>query len=133
MAARSGVHEIRLQIRPESFGEVKINIRVQGDVVFAKISVESQQIKHIVESNMQLLKDSLSQQHLQAGSLDVNVGHQGTPDPEGDREIYNAGGLPQFSGDGEGSEAVEDTTVAMMATGDETGRRFGDNTVEYFA
>ena len=40
----------------------------------ARIQVENQQVKQIVESNLQLLKDALAEQNLQAGSFEVNVG-----------------------------------------------------------
>jgi flagellar hook-length control protein FliK len=76
-AIRSGLTEIRLQLRPESLGEVKLQIRVEGDVVFARIHVESQQVKQIVETNLQSLKESLMQQHLSCGSLEVSVGNEG--------------------------------------------------------
>lgn len=131
-AIRSGLNEIRLQLRPESLGEVKMRIRVEGDVVFARIHVESQQIKQIVETNLQSLKESLMQQHLSCGSLEVSVGNEGW---EREDPTLRA----RHHGENGGSDAsVESVDGAVsesgtMAIGAETGRRFGDNTVEYFA
>jgi flagellar hook-length control protein FliK len=131
-ALRTGANEIRIQLRPDSLGEVKLRIRMEGDVVFAKIQVENQQVKQVVENNMQFLKDSLSQQHLQAGSLDVSVGGEGFSS-SGDPEVFHAD-TAGAQGSAEASEkksGVEES--ATMTIGNETGRRFGDNTVEYFA
>jgi flagellar hook-length control protein FliK len=131
-AYRTGVNEIRIQLRPESLGDVKLNIRVEGDVVYAKIQVESQHIKQIVESNMQFLKDSLSQQHLQMGSLDVNVGSDGSRG-QGDREVYGAEGSKPVTGGSEAGDVPMATDAKQLTIGNETGRRFGENSVEYFA
>jgi flagellar hook-length control protein FliK len=129
---RSGLTEIRLQLRPESLGEVKLRIRVEGDVVFARINVESQQIKQIVETNLQSLKDSLNQQHLSCGSLEVSVGNDGWNDNDGEVHERSNGKSTMASGQGDG--ATDDVTAsADVAPGSETGRRFGENTVEYFA
>ncbi len=74
-AAKEGVREITLVLKPELLGEVKLTIQLEGDLVAAKLQVESQQVKQIVESNLQTLRDALAEQNLRAGSLDVNVGN----------------------------------------------------------
>jgi flagellar hook-length control protein FliK len=130
-AYRTGVNEIRIQLRPGTMGEMKLSIRVEGDVVFAKIQVENQQIKQIVENNMQFLKDSLSQQHLQAGSLDVSVGGD-SMNPNDGNSVYSEANERQMQETIQGGEDNPEP-VATATAGDETGRRFGDNTVEYFA
>ena len=72
-AIRSGITEVRVQLRPEALGDVTLKIRIEGDVVTARMQVESQPGKAIVENNFQSLKDSLAQHNLQAGSFEVNV------------------------------------------------------------
>jgi flagellar hook-length control protein FliK len=132
-AVRSGITEIRIQLRPESLGEVKLRIRVDGDVVFARIQVESQQIKQIVETNLQSLKDALSFQHLQAGSLEVSVGSDGG-ERKADGQLTDASsadGRDTF-GNEEGNNRAG-TEPSLLPFGSDTGRRFGENTVEYFA
>jgi flagellar hook-length control protein FliK len=131
-AIRSGLTEIRLMLRPESLGEVRMRIRVEGDVVFARIHVESQMVKQIVESNMQSLKDSLQQQQLSCGSLEVSVGNEGWNDNDGKVNKHHGAMTARSSGaNGNGSES--DMESSEVALGTETGRRFGGNTVEYFA
>ena len=110
---------------------MRVKLTIDGDVVMGKIYVETQQVKHIIETNMQSLKDSLAQHNLQTGSFDVNVGG-------GAREQLND--LPRHviadAGNDSGalSGALENTEApADNPIGSETGRRFGSNTIEYFA
>lgn len=131
-AIRNGVTEVRVQLRPESLGDVTVKIRIEGDIVTAKIQVENQQVKAIVENNFQSLKDSLSQHNLQTGSLEVNV-QSGGKDHSGfaeqfveNHQAHHAG---NDSADTGSDDSVENLTVDTKG---ETGRRFGNNSVEYF-
>ncbi len=131
-AVRSGVTEVRIQLRPEALGEVTLKIRIEGDVVTARMQVENQQVKAIVESNLQNLKDSLAQHNLQTGSIDVNV-QNGGKDADSGREFLNNQAHPehQIASSAEASSVdTEDTDPVSSA---ETGRRFGNNSIEYFA
>ena len=130
---RSGATEIKIQLWPESLGEVKLRIRVEGDVVVAKIQVESQQVKQIVENNLQSLKDSLSDHNLQAGAFDVNVGHGwGKQSDEAGNDGW--GSQHNVSDDSVGSgQQTADSTVSSQSLGLDTGRRYGSNSVEFFA
>jgi flagellar hook-length control protein FliK len=134
-AIKSGITEVRIQLRPETLGEVQLKIRVEGDIVTARIQVESQQVKHIVESNLQNLKDSLSQQHLQAGSLEVSVGNHGGRDPSfADNQAW--GGNLKGNADSTDSSTNSnnsETATGNVSSGQDTGRRFGSNTIEFFA
>jgi flagellar hook-length control protein FliK len=128
-ALKTGVTEIRLLLRPESLGEMRVKLTVDGDVVMGKIYVENQQVKHIVEANMQSLKDSLAQHNLQAGAFDVNVGGGSREDM---RETARSMAQNTTSKVGALSENTEPDKSSASASGLETGRRFGTNTVEYF-
>jgi hypothetical protein len=128
-ALKTGVTEIRLLLRPESLGEMRVKLTVDGDVVMGKIYVENQQVKHIVEANMQSLKDSLAQHNLQAGAFDVNVGGGSREDM---RETARSMAQNTTSKVGAQSENTESDKNSASANGLETGRRFGTNTVEYF-
>lgn len=131
-AVRSGVTEVRIQLRPEALGEVTLKIRIEGDVVTARMQVENQQVKAIVESNLQNLKDALAQHNLQTGSLDVNV-QNGGKDTDSGREFFNNQAHPEHqtasSKDALSSDSEDTDPVSSV----ETGRRFGNNSIEYFA
>ena len=129
-AIKTGVTEIRLLLKPESLGEMRVKLTMDGDKVMGKIYVENQQVKHIVESNLQMLKDSLAQHNLQAGSFDVNVGG-------GAREhLEEMAATSLKNGSNTGKDRAENPenhgNNNGVSTGQETGRRFGTNTIEYF-
>lgn len=131
-AVRSGITEVRVQLRPEALGEVTLKIRIEGDVVTAKMQVENQQVKAIVENNFQSLKDSLAQHNLQTGSLEVNVQTGGKHPDTPDEGFFNNDSqhhpVTSHHHDIDNTEVALTDEVSQM----ETGRRFGNNTVEYF-
>ncbi len=128
-AVRNGMHEIRLVLRPDSLGDVRMTIQMEGDVVMARINVENQQVKQIIESNLQSLKNALEEQNLQAGAFDVNVNQGSGRDTQeagsSDRHTQIADNADEVTQDGVDGKTIE--------AGTETGRRYGSNTVEYFA
>jgi flagellar hook-length control protein FliK len=130
-AVRNGIAEVRLALRPGTLGEVKMKIRVDKGVVSAQIQVENQQVKQTVENNLQSLKDSLLAQNLQTGSLEVSVSTEGWRRHEGgaaqDASATGRDGRDEARG------AEGETEAQTIAIGLETGRRFGDNSMEYFA
>lgn len=130
-AVRSGINEIRIQLRPESLGEVKLSIRMDGDIVIAKINVENQQVKQIIESNLQSLKDSLAEHNLQAGSFDVNVGDGWNRQ----QDAQQWSDVQRQSGENGPAETITNEVdhAGNIPGGVETGRRFGDNSIEFFA
>lgn len=132
---RSGASEVRIQLRPESLGEVTIRIRMDGDVVLTKIEVQNQQVKEIMERNLPMLKDALAQQNITAGSFDVQVNngtgrHFGNmpnspwSEEETAQNSFADGGREEEQGYGEEERQYRSS---------DTGRRFGSNSVEYFA
>lgn len=133
-AIRSGINEVRIQLRPESLGDVKCQIRMEGDIVIVKFQVESQQVKQIIESNMQSLKDTLAQQNLQTGSFDVDVGGNAW---NRDSDMYaarngNSGARKRFGDNSQFSDDASDNESSGITLGTETGKRYGNNSVEYF-
>ena len=129
-AARTGTHQVRLLLRPESLGQVRITIRMDGDIVMARMTVENQQVKQIVESNLQSLRDALEERGLETGSFDVNVN-------KGSDAEDQAAWMAQKNNDGShgGAETEETTSFGTQEVvfGGETGRRFGSNSFEYLA
>lgn len=133
-AVRSGVTEVRLQLRPESLGEVHMRIRLEGDVVVARIQVESQQVKQIVEGNLQNLKDSLASQNLQAGSFEVNVGGQFNHDTQAQwNEQFHHNETSEKEQTESQSVSRETAQTEVKSMGVETGKRYGNNSIEFFA
>lgn len=133
---RSGSNEVRIQLRPEALGEVSLRIKMEGDIVFAKIQVESQQVKEIVESNLQVLKDALASQNLASGTIDVSVGRdngnaKGWDLQQHNQQQQNAAG--SSAGENLEENDGERTRSEHLISRSDTGNRYGTNSIEYYA
>ena len=125
---KSGMTEMRLVLHPESLGEVHIKVKMQSDIVVAQIHVENQQVKQIVESNLQTLKDALEQHNLHTGGFEVNIGY-GSNDTGDDTQPAGGNG----SGGASISSGLESAGEPSVTLGTETGKSYGSNSVEYYA
>ncbi|SHJ02703.1 flagellar hook-length control protein FliK [Thermoclostridium caenicola] len=68
--------ELEMQLKPESLGKLTLKIIHERGEILAKITAENEQVKSILESNMQLLKDALEKNGYSVQSLDVSVGNR---------------------------------------------------------
>ena len=62
-----------LQLNPENLGKVNLSIQSTGDRMTAKFVVENELVKEAIESHIQLLKDSLSEQGIKVDSVEVAI------------------------------------------------------------
>lgn len=110
---------------------------MDGDVVMGKIYVENQQVKHIVESNLNVLKDALAQHNIQTGAFDVDVNHGNNTRDQMQMmaELAAIAGRTGGKASGDVDETDQNATSAQSATvaGVDTGRRYGNNSIELFA
>lgn len=67
--------EMVIQLKPDHLGKLELKVVTEQGIVAAKFIAESQQVKEIIETNMQLLKDSLQKQGITIDSVNVQVGH----------------------------------------------------------
>ncbi len=67
--------EMVIQLKPDHLGKLELKVVTEQGIVAAKFIAESQQVKEIIETNMQLLKDSLQKQGIIIDSVNVQVGH----------------------------------------------------------
>ncbi|MDR0305788.1 MAG: flagellar hook-length control protein FliK [Chitinispirillales bacterium] len=133
IAIRQGVQEMRITLRPQELGEVRMSIKVEGDQVTARMIVESDQVKAVVEKHFQQLRDALEQQNLHAAKLSVDVG-TGNERQQMWREMAESANhrrSKQGSDSGQDGNEQRDDTLAGVS-GNDTGRRFGNNTFELF-
>lgn len=70
--------EMILQLKPDSLGKISLKIIHERGEIIARFVAESEQVKAVLESNMQLLKDSLQKSGVMVQSLEVSVGQQGS-------------------------------------------------------
>lgn len=73
---RTGAQEARLQLHPDSLGQVTIHLRVEGGEVHAKLWVSEPASVQAVQEGRPHLELSLKEQGLQLGSFDLQQGHR---------------------------------------------------------
>lgn len=71
---RDGKSEINMQLSPENLGKLSIKVSVEQGTVTAKVYAETLQVKEIIETNLNVLKDALSEKGISVSSLEVQVG-----------------------------------------------------------
>jgi len=74
---REDKSEMVLQLKPESLGKISLKVIHERGEIIARFVAENEQVKAILEGNMQLLKDSLQKSGVMVQSLEVSVGQQG--------------------------------------------------------
>lgn len=72
----NGTGEIRLELKPENLGHVKIRLSLENNHIAGKILVENVNVKEAFDQNMQELYRSFREHGFQDTSLNVSVGNQ---------------------------------------------------------
>ncbi len=75
LMAGENKQEMEMHLKPDSLGKLSLRIIHERGEILAKITAENQQVKEILESNMQMLKDALEKSGLTVQSLSVSVGN----------------------------------------------------------
>lgn len=93
--------EMVMELKPEHLGKVSLKVLTEQGVVIAKFIAESQQVKQVLEANMQLLKDSLEKQGLMVQDFSVSVRQDSSGNTESGnkREEGKRKALPGQMGD----------------------------------
>ena len=73
---KGGSQEARLQLHPESLGQVTIHLKVEGGEVHARLWITEPASVQAVQEGRSHLEQSLKEQGLQLGSFDLQQGHR---------------------------------------------------------
>ena len=65
--------EVRVRLEPPDLGSVRIRLGAGEKTLSGEIAVSNQEVKGIVESQIQQLRSSLTNQGLDVGRIDVSV------------------------------------------------------------
>ncbi|MGO9412242.1 MAG: flagellar hook-length control protein FliK [Spirochaetia bacterium] len=83
---RDGGGEIKLTLKPESLGSVRIRMNLVDNAIEGRIIVDNAAVKHVFEGSLDSLMRALTAEGFQTASLQVSVGGQnaggGRPDKE---------------------------------------------------
>jgi flagellar hook-length control protein FliK len=83
---RDGIGEASIRLRPDHLGEVRIELKVEGERVTATLHVERPEVKQAIESQSGVLRAGLAAQGLRLEELSVN----GTASTRDNRDSSNA-------------------------------------------
>ncbi len=86
LVLKDGGGEIRLVLKPESLGSVRIRMNVVDNAIEGRIIVDSAAVKHVFDGSVDALRRALTAEGFQTGSLQVSVGGQNTETGERQRQ-----------------------------------------------
>ncbi|MGM0379516.1 MAG: flagellar hook-length control protein FliK [Bacillota bacterium] len=82
--------EMKLQLNPKSLGKVDMKISVEKNVVLAEIEVENAMVKQAIESNLNDLKNALSEKGYNLDQLDVSLGNEENNEDSSNGSFYES-------------------------------------------
>ncbi|MGE5473454.1 MAG: flagellar hook-length control protein FliK [Ignavibacteriales bacterium] len=69
--------EMVINLKPDNLGKLEMKIVTEKGILNAQIVAENQQVKQIIETNFNILKDALEKQGIAVQSFSVSVGNNG--------------------------------------------------------
>ena len=94
---RQGQPRMILRLEPPQLGRMRIELATEGSKLFVELTVESLEVKQIIDSNMSHLKENLRHEGMEIKRFDVNVGLNGGSDSHAHQN--NTGSTSQVLGD----------------------------------
>ena len=87
LVLKDGGGEIRLVLKPESLGSIRVRMNLVDNSIEGRIIVDSSAIKHVLDGSVDALRRALTAEGFQMGSLQVSVGGQDAQsDPRRERD-----------------------------------------------
>jgi flagellar hook-length control protein FliK len=108
--ARNGVSEMRLQLQPGDLGEIELRVRAVEGVIRGEVMVQHIEVKHLLDSQIERLREALEAQGMRLEGFDVGVSDDGAfaQDREADEAPSFAGLL--------GGESENETTATEVVS-----------------
>jgi flagellar hook-length control protein FliK len=75
---KAGNQQITLTLSPDSLGELKMNLNLQGQKLSVEIITESRSVRDAIVQHTDALKESLARQNITMDSFDVTTGGKGS-------------------------------------------------------
>lgn len=83
--------EMVMDLKPDSLGKLSLKVVTENGIVMAKFVAENQQVKQVLETNMQLLRDSLEKQGMNVQGFSVSVRQDSQQGYRGQNEAGSSG------------------------------------------
>ncbi len=121
--------EISIQLEPENLGKIRVGLGLKDGIMTARIGVENENVRQIVEANLSNLRETLENQGITLQGLDVSVDqhHSSLFNPEGSNSeaFFHRHTKNDMSTN---NSELPDLEISPES---DTGRRWGYNTLEY--
>jgi flagellar hook-length control protein FliK len=111
---------LSFDIKPEQLGKMKITLDTTEHVIKARIEVENEQAKQLIERNINKLHEELSENGIQLNSLNISLGYSKQQKEEKEVDNNNQKHAENLGQMGEAEEETQKKTL-------------GYNTYEYIA
>lgn len=92
MEFTEGNNEMKLRLKPEYLGNITVEVKADSDALTMVMRTENAHAKQLLESNVEALKEALSQHGLMIDGFTVDVGEDGA-ESSGRRQETLSGGL----------------------------------------
>lgn len=123
--------EISIQLEPENLGKIRVGVGMKDGVMTARIGVETESVRQVVEANLATLRDSLENQGIKIQGMEVTVDqrHSSLFNPNGN----NSESFFHQRGQGGSENGFKNQELSGLDSVPEsdTGRRLGYNTMEF--
>jgi flagellar hook-length control protein FliK len=137
LTSSPGTSEISIRLEPDHLGQMRVRLSVdENHFVSARIQVESQEARSLIESSLQRLRESLGEHGLKVEKFSVDVRQdqnqqQGQNSATADRDNPTRTPKGYFSEDKPVAAEVESSFVPEEKTA--SIRKLGYNTLEWVA
>lgn len=109
--------EIRMQLEPENLGKLTLKVAVERGIITAKFTAESYEVKQIIESNFNELKDMLQQKGLDVQNFSVSVGQENKGDSSDNAAFQQWKETVRLNGSNSGRDGYDEYLGMETATG----------------
>ncbi len=132
-----GTSEITLRLEPDHLGQMRVRLSVdENQFVSARIQVESQEARSLIESSLQRLRDSLAEQGLKVEKFSVDVRQDQNQQQGQQSAMAGRENAPRSRGSylfNEESTAAERESSFVPQEKTASVRKLGYNTLEWVA
>lgn len=108
--------EMVIHLKPDHLGKLELKVVTEQGIVAAKFIAESQQVKEIIETNMQQLKDSLQKQGIYIDGVSVQVGQDKKSEYQSSSFANKSNGSANKVKHSSVASAITGTRGALMET-----------------
>ena len=111
-----GREEIKLVLKPDSLGTLRVKITVEGERVTAHITAENENVRSALESNVRQLQQALESQNLRVNQIVVSLQGDGQAQQQADQSGQQGhGGVQQ------GNQLAEEETELVASDAEQGG------------